>query len=84
MLILDGRTGEVKKRAKTPYSTAAEDGTIIGVPDGEYAFDRINPDGMRICNFRGLDKPRDILIKDRYCRVYALNDNLEVMLAFPE
>ena len=82
VLILDGRTGEVKKRAKTPYSTAAEDGTIIGVPDGEYAFDRINPDGMRICNFRGLDKPRDILIKDRYCRVYALNDNLEVMWHF--
>ena len=82
VLILDGRTGEVKKRAKTPYSTAGEDGTIIGVPDKVYAFDRINPDGMRICNFRGLDKPRDILIKDRYCRVYALNDNLEVMWHF--
>lgn len=79
LLILDGKTGEVKKRAKTPYSTPDEDGTIIGVPDKIYAFDRINPDGIRICNFRGLDKPRDILIKDRYCRVYALNDNLEVM-----
>ena len=82
ILILDGRTGEVKKRAKTPYSTADEDGTLIGVPDGIYAFDRINPDGMRICNFRGLEQPRDILIKDRYCRVYALNDNLEVMWHF--
>lgn len=82
ILILDGRTGEVKKRAKAPYSTAQEDGTIIGVPDKIYAFDRINPDGMRICNFRGLDKPRDILIKDRYCRVYALNDDLEVMWHF--
>ena len=82
VLILDGKTGNVKKRAKTPLSTMEEDGTIIGVPDGEYAFDRINPDGMRICNFRGLDKPRDILIKDRYCRVYALNDDLEVMWHF--
>ena len=82
MLILDGRTGEVKKRAKTPFSTPEEDGTIIGVPDKIYAFDRINPDGMRICNFRGLEKPRDILIKDRYCRVYALNDDLEVMWHF--
>ena len=54
VLILDGRTGEVKKRAKTPFSTSEEDGTIIGVPDKIYAFDRINPDGMRICNFRGL------------------------------
>lgn len=82
VLILDGRTGEVKKRAKTPFSTPEEDGTIIGVPDKIYAFDRINPDGMRICNFRGLEKPRDILIKDRYCRVYALNDDLEVMWHF--
>ena len=32
--------------------------------------------------FPGLDKPRDILIKDRYCRVYALNDDLEVMWHF--
>jgi hypothetical protein len=82
ILILDGATGNVKKRAKTPFSTPEEDGTIIGVPDKIYAFDRINPDGMRICNFRGLDKPRDILIKDRYCRVYALNDDLEVMWHF--
>ena len=42
VLILDGKTGNVKKRAKTPLSTMEEDGTIIGVPDGEYAFDRIN------------------------------------------
>jgi hypothetical protein len=82
VLILDGKTGEVKKRTRTPFSTTEEDGTIIGVPDKIYAFDRINPDGMRICNFRGLDKPRDILIKDRYCRVYALNDDLEVMWHF--
>jgi len=79
IFILDGRNGKVKKHARAPYSTAEEDGTIIGVPDKIYAFDRINPDGIRICNFRGLDKPRDILIKDRYCRVYALNDDLEVM-----
>lgn len=82
ILILDGRTGEVKRRAGTPLSTADEDGTLIGVPDGIYAFDRINPDGIRICNFRGLDRPSDILIKDRYCRVYALNNNLEVMWHF--
>ena len=82
IFILDGRNGKVKKHARAPYSTAEEDGTIIGVPDKIYAFDRINPDGIRICNFRGLDKPRDILIKDRYCRVYALNDDLEVMWHF--
>lgn len=78
ILILDGKTGEVKKSAPTPFSTE-EDRTIIGPPYGMYAFDRINPDGIRICNFRGLSRPRDILIKDRYCRVYALDDNLNVM-----
>jgi len=82
IMILDGRTGEVKKKVKTPFSTVKEDGTIIGVPDKEYAFDRINPDGIRIANFSGKDRPTDILIKDRYCRVYALNSDLEVMWHF--
>lgn len=76
--ILDGRTGEIKKSALTPLSEEADD-TLIGVPYDQYAFDRINPDGIRICNFRGLDRPADILIKDRYCRIYALDSNLNLM-----
>ncbi len=81
LLILDGRTGEVKKKTKMPLSDK-DDTTLIGVPEGRYAFDRINADGIRICNFSGNDRPSDILIKDRYCRVYALNSNLEVMWMF--
>lgn len=76
--ILDGATGKVKKSVKTPYSDD-EDSTIIGVPFHTYAFERINPDGIRICNFRGKDRPADILIKDRYCRVYALDEDLNLM-----
>lgn len=76
--ILDGATGKVKKAAKTPVSDD-EDGELIGVPYGIYAFDRINPDGIRICNFRGKQRPGDILIKDRYCRVYALDENLNLL-----
>lgn len=76
--ILDGRTGEIKKSAPTPLSEE-EDETIIGLPYNMYAFDRINPDGIRIANFRGLGRPADILIKDRYCRVYALDSDLNVM-----
>lgn len=79
--ILDGETGRVKKAAKTPLSDD-EDDTLIGVPYGTYAFDRINPDGIRICNFRGRERPADILIKDRYCRVYALDEDLNVMWKF--
>lgn len=76
--ILDGRTGEVKKSVKTPYSDDPDD-VLIGVPYGQYAFDRINPDGIRIANFRGLSRPSDILIKDRYCRIYALDSDLNLM-----
>ena len=62
--ILDGRTGKIKKSAATPVSDEDNE-TLIGVPYNQYAFDRINPDGIRICNFRGLERPSDILIKDR-------------------
>lgn len=78
ILILDGRTGEVKKRAKTPLADD-EDSTVIGAPYQIYAFDRINPDGIRIANFSGKERPSDILIKDRYCRVYALDSDLNLM-----
>ena len=76
--ILDGRTGKIKKSAATPVSDEDNE-TLIGVPYNQYAFDRINPDGIRICNFRGLERPSDILIKDRYCRVYALDSNLNLL-----
>ena len=76
--ILDGRTGAVKKAVKTPIADEDDEG-LLGVPYGTYAFHRLNPDGIRICNFRGLDRPRDLLIKDRYCRVWALDENLNLL-----
>ena len=81
IMILDGRTGEVKKKAKMPLADKS-DTKIIGVPNGVYPFDRINADGIRICNLSGKDRPGDILIKDRYCRIYALNSDLELMWTF--
>lgn len=79
--ILDGATGATLKSAKTPLSDD-DDATLIGVPFQTYAFDRINPDGIRICNFRGKEKPADILIKDRYCRVYALDEDMNLLWKF--
>lgn len=79
--ILDGTTGKVKRYVKTPLSDD-EDKTIIGIPYGIYAFERINPDGIRICNFRGKERPRDILIKDRYCRIYAFDEDLNLLWSF--
>lgn len=81
ILVLDGRSGAVKKRAKTPFSDD-DNSTLIGVPYNTYAFERINPDGMRIANFSGKKRPSDILIKDRYCRVFALDNDLKVMWKF--
>lgn len=81
LLILDGPTGRVKKRTKTPFSDD-DPSTLIGIPFNNYAFDRINPDAIRIVNFSGKERPSDILIKDRYCRLYALNNNLEIMWKF--
>lgn len=75
--ILDGRTGMIKKSVKTPYSD--DDSDLIGVPYQTYAFERINLDGIRICNFRGKKRPADLLIKDRYSRVYALDENLSLL-----
>ncbi len=76
--ILDGRTGRVKRSVKTPVADQDDEG-LIGAPYGAYAFARLNPDGIRICNLRGLPRPRDILIKDRYCRVWALDDELNTL-----
>ena len=76
--ILDGATGAVRKSAPTPLSTELDE-SIVSIPYNMYAFDRINPDGIRICNFQGKKRPADILIKDRYCRVYALDENLKLL-----
>src|SRR5690625_28400 len=81
LLILDGRTGEVKKKTKMPLSDD-DDSTLFGIPNNVYAFDRVNADAISIDNFSGNDRPTDILVKDRYCRVYALNKDLEVMWTF--
>lgn len=79
--ILDGRTGAVKRAVKTPLADADDD-TLISVPFDTYAFTRLNPDGIRICNFRGLPAPSDILIKDRYCRLWALDDQLNLLWSY--
>lgn len=80
ILILDGRTGEIKKKAKSPLYEDVDN--RIGIPFDQYAFDRLNLDGIRIANFSGKEHPSDLLIKDRYSRVYALNSDLEVMWMF--
>ena len=78
ILILDGQTGKIKNSIQTPCS-GEDNEQIVGIPFQKYAFDRINPDSIRIVNFSGSSRPSDILIKDRYCRLYAYNHNLELL-----
>ncbi len=68
IFVLDGATGQVKKWAHTP---------LMDRPD--YPFDRLNVDNIRLCDFSGKGRATDLLIKDRYKQVWALNSDLEVM-----
>ena len=80
LLIIEGATGRVKHRAPTPLTNEAR--PIIGIPPGGYAFDRLNVDAIIIANLSGNPRPQEILIKDRYCRLYALDANLNLLWTY--
>jgi len=77
LMILDGATGEVKKSVPTPLTD--ESIPIIGAPPGGYAFDRLNVDAISFANLSGTSRPTEILIKDRYCRLFAFDANLNLL-----
>lgn len=81
LMVLDGRTGETIKWVHTPYNTEPAD-QITGIEFQKHAFDRLNVDAIRIVNVSGKARPSDILIKDRYARLYVYNDQLELMWTF--
>ena len=75
LMILDGRTGEVKKSIPTPLNEAAPE-TVTGLEFGKYAFKRLNVDAIRIVNVSGNTRPSEILIKDRYSRYWIYDKDL--------
>lgn len=81
LFILDGRTGEVKKSIPTPQNTA-DPKTVTGLEFGRYAFDRLNVDAIRIVNVTGKERPSDILIKDRYSRLWLYDKDLNFLWTF--
>ncbi|WP_159880992.1 rhamnogalacturonan lyase family protein [Paenibacillus puerhi] len=83
LMILDGRTGEVKRSIPTPLSSASG-GELFSVPHHVYAFDRINVDAIRIANFSGNPTPTDIVIKDRYSRLWVYDSELTLLWSFHE
>ncbi len=81
LMILDGRTGKVKKSIPTPLSEEPDE-SLIMLPGDKFAFERINVDSIRIANFSGKEKATDILIKDRYNRVWVYDNELNFMWKF--
>ncbi|MGN1188926.1 MAG: hypothetical protein ACI4SL_00860 [Candidatus Ornithospirochaeta sp.] len=81
ILILDGRDGSVKKSIPTPLNEEKEE-SVTGLEFGRYAFSRLNVDAIRIVNVRGNDRPRDIMVKDRYARLWIYDDSLNLLWKF--
>ena len=81
LMILDGRTGNVKKEIPTPENTEPPE-TLEGIEFGRHAFSRLNVDAIRIVNVSGAVRPQDILIKDRYARLYVYDKDLNLKWKF--
>jgi len=67
ILIIDGATGRIKKRAPTPQAFKGR----------EDNFPQTVGDSILVCNLRGLDGPRDFVLKDRYRNLWAYTCELE-------
>ncbi|MDB4861443.1 hypothetical protein OAI01_07795 [Alphaproteobacteria bacterium] len=72
--ILDGKTGKIKNKKLTPMLPNNANKNYTKWPENDYY--RINGDSIIICNFSGNKHPSDILIKNRYNFIWALDKNL--------
>ena len=79
--ILDGRTGQILNEVQTPILTDPPE-TVTGLEYGCYAFSRLNVDAVRIVNVSGKTRPSDILIKDRYSRIWVYDSSLKLIWTF--
>ncbi|GHT63975.1 hypothetical protein FACS1894110_02740 [Spirochaetia bacterium] len=81
LMILDGKTGRVKREIPTPENTEAPE-TLTGIDFNRHAFKRLNVDAISIANVSGKKRPSDILIKDRYARIWIYDDELRPLWKF--
>jgi len=68
LIVADGATGRTMYKAPTPKAKAPADD-----------FPRILGDCLFFCDLRGTGHDRDIIIKDRYWHLWALDDKLNIM-----
>ncbi|MDY0244993.1 MAG: hypothetical protein RBQ89_09255 [Sphaerochaeta sp.] len=81
IFFLDGKTGDVKFQMDTPFNSEPAD-TLCGVEFGHHAFDRLNVDSIRIVNVSGKDRPSDLLVKDRYARLWLYDNQGNLLWTF--
>lgn len=70
VIIIDAYTKKEITRFKTPKSDESF---------GDYPYDRLNVDMIRVCDFEGLGYKGGIIIKDRYKNVFAYDHNFNLM-----
>ncbi len=69
IIVADGGTGKTKYKAPAPLMVSGEQ------PSAE----RILGDCIFLCDLRGTGYDSDIIIKDRYTHLWAMDNNLKVM-----
>lgn len=72
IVVAEGATGKVKYRRPTPLKPPGDHGQ-------HNIFPRILGDSLFFCDLRGLGQDRDMIFKDRYRYVWAMNDQLEIL-----
>ncbi|MDO8543193.1 MAG: hypothetical protein Q7S40_22385 [Opitutaceae bacterium] len=74
LVIAEGATGRVKRRIATPASPPSTKKN-----DPHNKFPHILGDSISFLDLRGRDWAGDIILKDRYSRVWAYTDKLELL-----
>lgn len=72
LYVIDAETGNIIKSSPTPYIRNDED--FISYP-----FDRLNVDAIRVADFLGTGVQDNLIIKDRYANVFALDKDFNIM-----
>jgi hypothetical protein len=70
LVVAEGTTGRVLRKVPTPLVPRGDDRP-------RSPFPRILGDSLFFCDLRGTGRPRDLVLKDRYWRLWAYTDALE-------
>ncbi len=72
LVIADAATGKTKQTIRTPETPATAD-------EVNRKFPRVLGDSLYFCDFRGVGRAADIVLKDRYWHFWVYNERLEPM-----